>query len=407
MKRIQFLTLITLMLLGYNCTQSESINPVGGDKLTGVSARFATQSSAFAFDLFKQHNKSENNKNVVLSPLSLNIALGMLLNGANGTTANEIKQALRQDGILLDDINQTYLTLLNGLPKVDNNVTVNIANSVWQNDRYTAESAFTNTLNHYFLSQTYPFDSTKPDEAKNKINSWVSDKTQGKITNLIDQVTSDSFLFLLNAVYFKGTWKYQFKTSDTQDASFAVSEGKNVTVKMMRQTAPLRVAQGTNYAAFELPYSNGDYAMTIVLPDRNVSIDGFIDSFDTNAWKSLQTNLTERREEVGLPRFELNYDASLNATLNALGMKQAFTAAADLSKISKSIGLMVSKVKQKTYLKVDEVGTEAAAATSIGVVVTSMPLRNYICDRPFLVVISEKNSDTVLFIGKIQNPLGS
>jgi serine protease inhibitor len=395
------------------CGNSDNINdptpvsatPVLSSKgISGVSARFAAQTSTFAFDYLQQINQKQPNKNVLVSPLSLNMALGMLLNGAEKTTATEIQQALRIEGISLDELNKTCQNLMTNLGTLDNNVKLGIANSTWQRNSLSIEKTFTDNLSNYFKAETNTFDINKKEEAKSAINQWVSSKTNGKIPSIIDQVPNNAAMFLLNAVYFQGNWKYKFDVAKTYNTTFTTSTKQPKTVKMMSQRLKVRMAEGTNYAAYELPYSNGAFRMTIVIPDNGVNIDTFVQSFGYAAWQTLNSKLIEQEHEIGLPKFELNFETELKDVLDAMGMKKAFTNLAELTKISKTNGLFVSGVKQKTYLNIDEAGTEAAAATSISVGITAVPTRNYIADRPFMLVISEKGSDTVLFAGKVANP---
>jgi serine protease inhibitor len=408
--KISFLKTITIALFStglYTACTSDSVSPTTqeGIKITNVPARFASQTSSFAFDFLKQANTTEKGKNVFVSPLSLHMALGMLLNGADKNTAEQIKTTLGAKDISLDELNKTYLALMKGLPAVDPNVGIGIANSTWQKSTSTPEAAFGNTLKEFFLSDAYTFDTNNPEEAKTKINEWVASKTGGRIKEMVDQVPSNIYMYLLNAVYFNGKWKYAFDSKLTSDYNFEMDGSKSKTVKMMTQQTKLRATQGSNYAAYEMPYSNGSYNMTVVIPDRGTDIDAFVKNFGVAEWNILQSRLVSASNIFGIPRLELNYDAKLNETLKAMGIKDAFVPGlADLSKISKINKLYVGDVKQKTFLKVDEAGTEASAATSIEIRELSASARDYIANRPFLIFISENSSNTILFTGKIVNP---
>jgi len=392
----------TLLLATLSCTDhsTQPDSTAGGLR---VSAPFATQTTDFAFDLLKRVNEQEKREvNTFVSPLSLHIALGMLLNGANGQTAQEIQKTLKLDAQTLTEANQTYANLMENLPGIDPKVKLTLGNSVWYRNNFTVETAFQDVLRQRFKAEVTPLDFTSP-TAKDRINQWASDQTNGKIKTVIKEIKPEHVLFLLNALYFKGDWKTQFKTEKTVDMPFKLLSGGTKPVKMMRMNMPLRRIFRPTYTAFELPYANGNFAMTVLLPNANSSADALINTLNTAEWTAVQKGMTEGAIDIGLPRFTLEYEIGLNDVLSKMGMPTVFTDAANLSGINKNRGLKVDFVKQNTFVAVDEKGTEAAAVTSIGVVVTSLPA-SYLCDRPFVIMIHEKISGTVLFMGKIVHP---
>lgn len=396
-------TAALLCLATASCKQPENnAQPGSTASSLRVSAPFASQTTDFAFDLLKRVNEEDKAVNTFVSPLSLHIALGMLLNGANGQTAQEIQKTLKLDAQTLAEANQTYANLMENLPGVDQNVKLTLGNSVWYRNTYTVETSFQDVLRKSFKAEVTPLDFASP-SAKDRINQWASDQTNGKIKNVIKEVKPDHVMFLLNALYFKGDWKTQFKPEQTVDAPFKLLSGSSRNVKMMRLNAPLRRSFRPTYTAFELPYSNGNFAMTVLLPNANSSADALINSINGAEWSSLQKDMAEGTIDIGLPRFTLEYEINLNNTLSKMGMPTVFTNTADLTKINSKGGLKVDMVKQNTFVAVDEKGTEAAAVTNIGVVVTSVPVA-YLCDRPFVFLIHEKTSNTVLFMGKIVDP---
>ncbi len=403
MKNI-LITLTCSFILFVSCEKPTTTNPINynSKKLEGINPNFANQANAFAFKCFQQLNSTQSNENVVISPLSIDIALGMLLNGADGETANEIKKALQKEGFSLEQLNITYNQLIKGLPIVDPKVRLSIANSVWKEKNFQTKKTFTDMLFNNFDAETNMFDINNKKESISSINKWVAINTENKIPTIIEAIPDEAVMYLINALYFKGDWKYKFDPKNTVSSPFFTTIDKRArTTNLMKQKVKLRTTQSDNYAAFELPYGNGDYNMTIVLPDNDVSIEKFANEFNLQNWQSLQNNLKESTEDIALPKFTLDYKTSLNATLKSLGMKIAFTDKANLSKISDANGLSVFDVAHKVNISVDEAGSEAAAVTSIGVGVTSVPLRNYIVNRAFMIFITEKTSNTVLFIGKI------
>ncbi|AFK03096.1 proteinase inhibitor I4 serpin [Emticicia oligotrophica DSM 17448] len=403
MKSIKSLTLAgTLFLMAASCnTETDSVQP--NQLLRAVPATFADQTSEFAFDFLKKHNAEEKaDKNYFVSPLSLHVALGMLLNGADTKTKEEIQTGLRVSPDLAAT-NAIYKDLMDGLPNVDSKVTNTIANSVWYRNSFSVEKSFLDVLRESFNAKAYAedFENTA---TVGKINNWASDNTNGKIKKVLDKIEPAHVMFLMNALYFKGDWKIPFKTANTHEENFAGTTGTN-SVKMMSMTEKLKYTKRPNYQALELAYGDGNYVMTIVLPEGKTSVGEVINTMSVSEWKNLNASLTEQKVIVGLPKFTIEYETNLNNVLANMGMKTMFTDAADLSKIAQPAGkLKVGFVKQNTFVAVDEKGTEAAAVTTIGIELTSMPiLPEFICNKPFAFFISEKQSNTILFAGKIVN----
>lgn len=368
-----------------------------------ISAPFANQTTQFAFDLAKRVDAAEGQgKNFFVSPLSLHMALGMIMNGANGQTAEEIQKTLKLNAQTLAEANQTYQNLIDNLPTVDPNVTVTLANSVWSRNTFPVETSFQNLLKETFKADVSAEDFSNS-ATVNKINNWASQKTNGKIQKVIDAIQPDNVMFLLNALYFKGDWKTRFNTEQTVDSPFKLASGGETTVRMMRLNTDLRRLVKPNYAAFELPYGSDKYAMTVLLPAGNTTAESLLSSLSSDEWTQLQKDMSLGKFDIGLPKFTMNYEIKLNNILQAMGMPTAFTDRADFTKINSQGRLTLSFVKQNTFVAVDEKGTEAAAVTTGGISVTSAPLA-YLCDRPFVFVIHEKTSGTVLFVGKVADP---
>ena len=396
----------TSVLLAAISCKSTSVNQNSGSGTASelrVSAPFADQTTQFAFDLAKRVVAQEGqSKNVFISPLSLHIALGMVLNGANGQTAQEIQKALKLDAQTLAEANTTYQNLLENLPGVDPAVTLTLANSVWYRNTFQVENSFQDFLKQTFKAQVSAQDFNSPAAVTN-INSWASEQTKGRIPKVIDQIQPDNIMFLLNALYFKGDWQKPFDPNRTIDSPFKLASGTSTTVRMMRLDANLNRFFQANYQAIEFPYGTGKFAMTVLLPAESTTADALINNLTTAEWEKIQTGKVMSNVDIGLPKFTLNYEIGLNNVLSDMGMPTAFTSRADFTKINAKGGLTLSFVKQNTFVAVDEKGTEAAAVTSVGVVTTAVQLPTLI-DRPFVFVIHEKTTGTVLFIGKIADP---
>jgi serine protease inhibitor len=282
-----------------------------------------------------------------------------------------------------------------------------VANSVWYRQGFPFESSFFGVLDASFDAQATALDFESP-AAKNQINTWVSQETGGRIPSIIDQIDPNHVMFLVNAVYFKGGWTSRFDRAHTADAPFHRANGSTATVKMMNgEEMPLRYAETPSWAAADLPYGNGAFTMTVVVPRGSSTLDQVMTELDdAAAWASLVSRLAERPISVHLPRFRVEWKDDLTTALKALGISQAFVAgSADFTGMSAAAGreLYISEVLHKTFVEVNEEGTEAAAATSVGVGVTSLPPGIY-ADRPFLVVIRERFSGTILFLGRIEDP---
>jgi serine protease inhibitor len=405
--KILILGLIIFSVFLISCNKSEVNNQQPSTKLKNIPARFATQSTDFAFEFWKKlHAEEFVNKNYFVSPLSLHIALGMLLNGADNTTKKEIEAVLRLTGNQTEN-NEIYKNLIENLPLADAKVINKIANSIWYRNDFTVEKPFLTNLQDYFYATVKAEDFTKM-ATVDKINQWASDNTNAKIKKVLEEISADQVMFLMNALYFKGDWKIPFDKKKTVDTDFNNLDGSKKTVKMMNMTEKIAYVKRDNFHAIQLPYGSGNYNMTVIMPlaeNSQLSVNELINSLDSSEWNVINKSIQEQKVIVGLPKFGLEYEIKLNKILSAMGMPAAFSDFADLSKISPPAGkLKVGFVKQNTYVAVDEVGTEAAAVTTIGIEVTSMPVYpEFIANRPFVFLISERQSNTIMFLGKVVN----
>lgn len=371
-----------------------------------VSSAVVTNVNGFAFRLMNKIQETEPEQdNIFVSPLSLHMDLGMLLNGAEGNTYDEMAKLLDVNNLSLEDINKVYGTLLDKLPNVDPKVKLGLYNSVWYKKLIPFEPDYIKGLKDDFQAEVSGLDFKSTDTSY--INKWVRDKTNNKIQKVLDKIDGQDVMYLLNALYFKGSWSTQFEKSKTIDADFHLENGQTSRVKMMNNTDDFFHYDGADYAAVRLPYGNGQFCMTIILPKEGKNIGELMTTFSETDWNQLQSGMIKGKVQIGLPRFTVpKYDIKLNDILKDMGMKSAFSdATANFKKMSKISGLFLSFIKQDSYLRVDEEGTEAAAVTTGGMVVTSMPIiPRIICDHPFGLVISEQTSNTILFMGRIMAP---
>ena len=367
--------------------------------LTAGESKIIAASNDFAFDLFRTGNRSQHNSNVFISPLSASMALGMTANGAAGATYDEMRAALRLSAVSREEVNDGYKSLITLLTGLDRTTTFEIANSIWYRQNFPFHASFLDDSKSYFDARVEALDFTNP-SAVSTINSWVSEQTNDRIPKILDEIRRDEVMFLINAIYFKGTWQKQFDKARTHPAPFNAADGTTAEVSMMWREAGVDHVATSEYSAVDLPYGNTAFTMTVVMP--NTDIDTFAESLDQAKWNALVSGLGSSSLEVYLPKFRIEWERLLSDDLKELGMSLAFTPdAADFTRMSPfGRDLFITRVLQKTFVEVDEAGTEAAAATLVGVGVTSMP-PSFRVDRPFLVVIRERFSGTILFIGKI------
>lgn len=403
MKQTILLTVIAMMTIITGC--SKDLAPKGPEtqaeqKPVHISAAIANNITDFSFYFMKNlQTETPEADNIFVSPLSLHMALGMLVNGATAETKAEIMKALKTENLSQTELNETYKKLLKELPAADPKVKLALANSIWHKSDFAVEQNFLTNMKDYFSAAVLPLTTVTP------VNQWASDNTNGKITKVLDKIDPDLVMLIMNALYFKGDWTSQFKATDTRDQQFKLEGGGVKTVKMMHQQNAFEYANFTDYTVLRMPYGNGQFVATFILPKGNKTIGEVYNNLDDTKWQAIQDGLQKVTVNVGIPKFTFSQEFNLNATLQKMGMVRAFTPGAQLDGIHKTAPLMVSFVKQNTFVGVDEVGTEAAAVTTIGVVLTSMPsYPSFICDQPFGFIISEKTSNTILFMGKIMSP---
>ena len=367
--------------------------------LTVAERNLISGSNAFAFDLLRELNTSQRSENVFISPLSASMALGMTLNGAEGETFDAMRNTLRFGTASREDVNASYRSLIDLLRGLDKSTDFRIANSIWYEKTFPFNASFISESQQFFDAKVTPLD-FRDNASVATINAWVNEATGKKIPTIVDQISDSTVMYLIDAIYFKGSWHNRFDKSKTANAPFFAIDGSSAAVPMMTQTASLGVAHGSNYVAVDLPYGNSAYTMTVVLPDEGTDINAFAEGMTLEKWKAIDATLHVGETTLFLPRFSVEWKGLLNDALADLGMGIAFTSA-DFSRMSpRGKELVIDKVLQKTFVDVNEEGTEAAAVTSVEIGVTSAPQPIRV-DRPFVFAIRERLSGTILFVGKI------
>jgi len=375
----------------------------GPRPLTEQEAQVVGASNEFGLSLFNEVLGQSDGGNTFVSPLSVSMALGMTYNGAAGTTAEAMHETLAFGELTTAEVDEGYLGLIELLTTMDSKVTLEIANSIWYRQGYEVLADFIETCETYFLAVVQALDFADP-SAADTINAWVAEQTHDLIDQIVDSISSDTVMFLINAVYFKGDWTFKFDESLTADAEFHVDADTVSTVEMMELHGDVPVTYGDGFRAVDLPYGRKHFAMAVILPDMGVTVDEVAAGLTSERWSDIVAGFADEESTVRMPKFELEYEQSLNDVLSALGMAEAFDPlTADFSGINGSGGLFISEVKHKTFVRVDEVGTEAAAVTSVEMQETSAP-EPFTVDRPFLVVLHDHHSGAILFIGKIIDP---
>ncbi|KAF0201807.1 MAG: serpin [Bacteroidetes bacterium] len=365
-------------------------------------SQIISASNDFGIEMFRQVSLVEPD-NLMLSPLSASSALSMLLNGCDGETFSQISSMLGYEDLTAEEINSLYKSLVTQLLDADPQVNLALANAIWYRQGFQVKTEFLNTMQTSFDATTEALDFNSP-QAVTTINNWASDNTNGKIPKVMDQISADAVMFLMNALYFKGNWTNTFDKSKTSLQPFNPDGQNPVMVDMMQAKFNFRQIIGQGYRALELPYGRQNFAMVLVLPDAG--LEGFISGFNGDQWLEITSALdgaTPFSTELYMPKFKFSYEKLLNDQLKAMGMLDAFDAyMADLSGIADA-DLFVSFVKQNTFVDVNEEGTEAAAVTTIGVDVTSLP-EPLIINKPFVFAIRERMTNSLLFIGKVELP---
>jgi serpin B len=380
-------------------------------ELSDAEVKMANEGNAFAAELFSVIHKNETKEdNIVISPLSLNMALAMVWNGANGETKQAIQKAMGMSDYSQSEVNAYFKKLREALVKTDPTVKLAIANSIWSKKGFPVKQDFYNVNKDWYSAEVKELDFSSP-SAADIINQWCSDNTNGLIKKMIESIPEDVVMYLINALYFKGEWsdKYGFVASSTKNEPFYKENGQSTTVKMMQQSNQLGYYSDKYLASTALSYGNGAFSMVFILPNQNVSFDKMLEQLkQPDYWNRCLNPSGSYEVNLYVPKFKIEYEKKLNETLAQLGMGIAFSSRADFLGIS-DIPLKISQVKQKACIEVNEKGSEAAAVTVVEMGLTSAgpstPQKvTFRADRPFLFAIKENSTGTVLFMGKIGEP---
>jgi serine protease inhibitor len=373
-----------------------------------LNEQLVDANNGFGLKMFYELAGAEPGENILISPASIITALAMTYNGADGETREAMEKTLMLEGMSMEEVNEAFADLLTILQNPDPKVELAVANSLWAREGIAFNEDFLKRNEDYFGAEVAELDFNDAGAAE-AINDWVKEKTRNKIDGIIDPpIKPETVLFLINAIYFKGEWSDPFDPDMTGNRDFNLPDGSVKEIPVMIKNDDFRYLETDDYQAVSLPYGKNErVSMYIFLPARDSSLEQLYGEMNLLNWKRWIASFGSMEGEVGLPRFKFEYETSLKDALAALGMAIAFDeSAADFSGMHPiPPNLFISEVKHKTFIEVNEEGTEAAAVTSVEVGMTAMPETfSMIIDRPFFFAIADDMTGTILFMGSVLNP---
>jgi serpin B len=405
------IALIVLFTLSVNPScQKNDISPDGPKEidLDEKSSRLLEADNSFGLKIFQKVRENSDEKNIMISPLSISIALTMAYNGADGDTKKEMEKTLELNGLTESEINGSYKMLIKALLDLDDDVTFNIANAIFYADIFTAKPGFLDINREVYDAEIQKLD-FRSQQSVNVINDWVSEKTNKKIETIVKQLNPLDRMLLINAIYFKGTWSVEFDDKGTHDLNFTMTDGTVLKIPMMNKLDKVPYCSNNLFSAVKIPYGRGNYNMIVMLPAEGKNSMDVINEFTAGNWQSWMNSfeMTDR-VDITMPRFKFSFEKGLNEVLKKMNMIKAFsTSDADFSRISDEY-LYISSVLHKSYIDVNETGTEAAAVTSVTFTTTSIgpePQKIYfLVNKPFVFAITEEDTGAILFVGEVNNP---
>jgi serpin B len=373
--------------------------------LNKKSAEILQADRQYAFELFKEIHALSDADNLMISPLSTSYALGMTLNGAKGDTKDAFRQVLHFEDLSDQEVNESYQDLMSQLVTLDSKVQFNIANSIWYKLGYQVLEAFIADNREYFDAAVEELDFSDP-EAVDIINGWIEENTNDKIKDMLDYIPSNAVMYLINAIYFNATWKYQFDPVETFEDDFNLAGGGTHRCDFMQVEGTFNHTYQEHFTAVEMPYGDSAFSMVVLLPNPGVSIASLVEELSAENWDSWMNTSYPANVMIQLPKFKYGFKSLLNDPLINLGLEIAFTESADFSNITPGGGIFISRVIHQTFIDVNEEGTEAAAATIVEMIESSIPAGpiQFKADKPFLYVIRENSTGALLFMGKVGKP---
>lgn len=372
-------------------------------KQTNPQQELIEANTEFGLSLFQTLVTQDPNQNVFVSPTSIAIALSMLIQGANGNTQQEMLSTLGYQNLTLQQINTANQSLLNILEKKDTQVELALANAIYAREFFSFRHQFLKDNDQFYQAQITSLNFASP-QAVEIINRWTKDQTKEKIDQVVTQINPATQLILINAIYFKGIWQTEFDKKQTQEQTFYLPNGKTKSYPLMSGKGKYQYWENQQFQAVSLAYADGRLSLYIFLPQSNINLTTFLKELTPQNWQEWIKNLKYQEGSLKIPRFKLEYETDLKKPLSALGIKSIFKQA-DFSNMT-SNSVVVDEIKHKTFLEVNEQGTEAAATTSIDIRPTSADEKPFtmIVNRPFLCAIRDNQTGIILFMGAIVDP---
>lgn len=388
--------LLGSMIFGCICFPGYSDSAGGSNTLEEI----VSANNTFGFNVFQQLVGKNMSENIFMSPASLAMALSMTYNGASGETQEAMARVLELQGMSLEEVNQASAALMERLKNLGEDIRLDMANSLWAKEGEEFRSDFLNRNEEFYGAKIGTLDFADP-KAPSIIDAWVKEKTGGKIEEIVEEIPGGIILYLVNAVYFKGAWAVKFDRQYTRERDFTLLDGSKKKIPMMMTgSKEFRHLKGDTFDAVGLPYGDGSVSMYIFVPHRESSLKEFYGELTAGNWDGWMSRFQQSEITVVMPRFNLEYQVVLNDVLANLGMGVAFDSdMADFSRMC-SGKVWIDEVKQKTFMEVNEEGTEAAPTTSVkmkkgpGIYV----------DRPFFCAIRDNDTGAIMFVGSVVEP---
>ncbi len=409
MKKFSYTILVGILLFGCgrDSTSSDDHNYLELRPLTAKEQSLVKSNQQFGINLMHAISTIDSAGNIFISPLSVSMALGMTMNGANGQTYTDMRSTLELADLSEQDINQAYKSTMDLLMSIDPDVITKIANSIWIREGFPVEDTFIDTNEFYFDAWITERNFADPGILE-EINGWVADNTNDKITEILDVIPPGVVMYLINAIYFKAIWEFEFDKNITTQTDFFITPDNIASVDMMGLTADLNYYADDQVQVVDLPYGRGNYTMTVLLPGLDENLNEFVADLNGQQLENYVGQLQLKSGTVFMPKLKTSYKLLMNDVLTQLGMGIAFTGLADFSRINSVHDLFISRVIHETFVQVDEEGTEAAAVTVVETMAASAgPGVEFTMNinHPYLLLIRELETGTILFMGKIQEPV--
>lgn len=380
-------------------------------QIVNINYKASDSNNEFMMKMYKELTSDKKNNNIFFSPFSISSALAMTFAGSDGNTEVQMANALEFSSNT-DIFHEDFSIVTNRINEIGKKgkVKLSIANSLWMQKGYTFLDEFTKIGKEYYNAEIENLNFAESEKSRNIINQWVEDKTNEKIKNLIPKGILDALtrLVLTNAVYFKGEWKEQFKKKSTKEKLFHTFKGEDVSVKMMYHKARYGYYENEKFQFLEMPYKGDDVSMFVLLPKDKKGLSGIEKALDMELINTAIKEIVKKDVKVHFPKFKLGLSYELSKLMKSLGMNDAFSKKADFSKMTGTKELYISAIIHKTFIEVDEAGTEAAAATAVVMRMKSarpQPSPEFIADHPFFYFIRENSTGAILFTGRMNDPM--